>query len=83
MRHLEITPPPCDEHLCLRQPRGRHHCGLMVVVGAVRASRSNGNGDGIFVDDIDNNYKGKDARERRMGEPTGVSRVNTRDVPRK
>ena len=48
----------------------------------MRAKGRSGKRDGIFVDDIDNNDKGKDTRERRMGEPTGVSRVNTRDMPK-
>ena len=78
MRHLEVTPPPCDEHRCLRHPRGQHRCGLIVVAGAVRAKEINGKRDGVFVDAKD---KGEDTRERRLGEPAGVSRVNTHGTP--
>ena len=78
MRYLEVTPPPCHEHRCHRHPRGQHRCGLIVVAGTVRAKESNGKRDGIFDDDKD---KGEETRERRMGEPTGVSRVNTRGAP--
>ena len=78
MRHLEVTPSPCNEHRCLRHPRGQHRCSLIVVAGAVRAKESKGKRDGIFVDNKD---KGEDTRERRMGEPAGVSRVNTRGTP--
>ena len=34
MRRLEVTPPPCDEHRCLRHPRGQPRCGLIVAAGA-------------------------------------------------
>ena len=50
----------------------------VVAAGAARAKENNSKRGRISVDDKD---KGEDTRERRMGEPTGVSRVNTRGTP--
>ena len=88
MRRLEVMPlydPPALPGFVVSTDvsdiRVVHpHCGCIVVAGAVRAKGRNDIRGNIFVD---SNDKGKDNRARRMGCPTGVSRVNTRDMPKR